>query len=85
MNKEKKQHKDLYKTLLEDQKYNQIIESIANEEEKVQINEFMKKFMNYFQEHMFNPLEDKINNDPEFRDALYQKVSTLIPNKEKDI
>jgi len=77
-------HKNLHKALIEDEKYQQIMKSIADKEEKKQLSEFMERFMNYFQEKVFNPLSEKIDNDQEFKDALYKKMDSLIPNKGKE-
>lgn len=76
-------HKDIHKALIEDEKYKQFMNAMEDEEEKKQLSEFMKRFMGYFQEKMFNPLQEKME-DQEFKDAIYQKFDSIIPNKGKD-
>lgn len=80
----KELHKDLHKALLEDPKYNQLLKSIKNEDEKSQLEAFMKNFMNYFQREMFDPLVERSENDPQFMDALAKKMEKLIPNKKSE-
>ena len=77
-------HKNLYKALIEDEKYQQIMGSIENEDEKTQLTDFMKRFMNYFQTKMFDPLVERAEKDPEFKDAIAKKIETLIPSKDKE-
>lgn len=76
-------HKNLRKALLEDQKYKQVIESIEDEKEKEILSNYAERLMEYFQENIFSPLVEKVDNDPEFRDALSKKMDKLIPNKKE--
>jgi len=76
-------HKDIHKALTEDEKYKQFLGTIENEDEKKQLSDFMERFMGYFQEKMFNPLIEKMD-DKDFKDAIYQKLDNLIPNKDKE-
>lgn len=74
-------YKDVHKALVEDEKYQQVLNSMS-EEEKAQTEKFAKDFMSYWQENAMNPLMDMIENDPEFKKSIYQKMSDLVPNKD---
>lgn len=76
-------HKDIYKALLEDEKYQQFIGTIENESEKKELSNFMERFMGYFQKEMFDPLIEKME-DKEFKNALINKLDGIIPNKGKE-
>ncbi len=76
-------YKDVHKALLEDEKYQQVLDSMDEAERKTTEN-FMKNFMGYWQDNVINPLTEKIDNDPDFKKALYQKMSELIPNNGKE-
>jgi len=72
-------YKDVHKALLDDPKYQQVLKSMDEEEQK-QTQQFMKNFMGYWQEQALDPLVERLNNDPEFKKALYQKMNDLLPN-----
>jgi hypothetical protein len=77
-------YKDVHKALIEDEKYQQFMNTIKDEEEKKQLEVFMARFMGYFQEKMFDPLIEKLDKDPEFKDAVYNKLENLLPNNKKE-
>jgi vacuolar-type H+-ATPase subunit E/Vma4 len=70
--------KDLYKQLIEDEKYQQILES-ADKEERKAISAYMEKYMKAWQEQFFNPLE-KLMKEKEFVDAISKKMNEVIDN-----
>lgn len=72
---------DLYKQLLEDEKYQQILESV-DDKEKEAIKDYMEKYMKAWQNDFFNPLE-KLMENKEFVDAISKKVADGISNNEE--
>lgn len=74
---------DVHKALLNDAKYQQVLDSLSDEEKEQTVN-FMKNFMEYWQVNAINPLIEKLGDDDEFKKALYNKVGDLIPNKGKE-
>jgi hypothetical protein len=78
-------HKDVHKALIEDEKYQQFMSTIQNEQEKKLLSDFMQRFMTYFQEKVFDPLAEKMENDKDFKDAVCKNLEDIIPNKDKEI
>lgn len=76
-------YKDVHKALLNDTKYQQVLSSL-DEEEKKQTENFMKNFMEYWQKQAIDPLLEKLDNDDDFKKALYNKMGDLIPNEGKE-
>ena len=76
MSTSKYPYEDVHKTLLEDEKYNQVLESMEEEERK-QTQAFMKNFMNYWQEQVINPLLELAKN-PDFQKELQNKIGEEI-------
>lgn len=77
-------YKDLHKAMLDDEKYQQILNSIKDENEKKQVSEFVERIMNYFQANVFDPLAEQLENESDFKEAVVKKMEGVIPTNKED-
>lgn len=70
--------KDLYKTLIEDEKYQEAVKSLESEEERKALDSYMKSIMEAFQSQLFDPILEKLENDEEFKKEVSKKVEGII-------
>ena len=73
--------KNLYNQLLEDEKYQQILAALSDEE-RDSMNKYLKEYMEIWQNDFFAPLEE-LMKEKDFVDAISNKMGEVIGNNKE--